>query len=272
MPADPRTAAAWPYFTGTPITGPRVLAHQGGALVPAVEGVANTLAAFRYAVEDLQVTHVETDVRATRDGVAVVLHDDTLDAVSDGTGPVADHTLEQLEHVRVGGREPIPTLTQVLEAFPDTFFNIDLKSADVVEPAVAAIIDAGAQDRICLASFSERRLRRAVRLSGGTIASSHSRVGILAVTKLPSWPALRPLVRFVAGPGCALQVPERHGRLQVVSARSVRRAHALGKHVQVWTVDRADDMRRLAALGVDGIITDRPDVAVATFGDGASTR
>ena len=264
---DPRNAAAWPFFDR--VDGqPLVLAHQGGAFDPDNVGIPNTLAAFRHAVHDLGVGHIETDVRATADGVAVVIHDETLDGVTDGFGPIADYTFADLERLRVGGREPIPTLAQALAEFPDTFFNIDLKVDEVLEPALAAIAEAGAERRVCIASFSERRIRRAVRRSQQRFACSHSRLGILLVVLSPSWRWLRPLVRALAGPGAALQVPEMRGPFRVVSARSVRRAHALGKQVQVWTVDEEPDIRRLAALGVDGVVTDRPDVAVRILGGG----
>jgi glycerophosphoryl diester phosphodiesterase len=202
----------------------------------------------------------------------VIIHNETLDGLTDGFGPVADYTLADLERLRVGGREPIPTLAQALSEFPDTFFNVDLKVDEVLEPALAAIAETGAEGRVCIASFSERRIRRAVRRSGGRIACSHSRLGILLVVLCPSWRWLRPLVRALAGPGAALQVPEMRGPFRVVSARSVRRAHALGKHVQVWTVDEESDLRRLRALGVDGVVTDRPDVAVRVFGGGPAAQ
>ena len=264
---DPRTAAAWPFFTQL---GDRTvaLAHQGGAFDPDNVGIPNTLAAFRHAVHDLGISHIETDVQATSDGVAVIIHNETLDGLTDGFGPVAECTLADLERFRVGGREPIPTLAQALAEFPDTFFNVDLKVDEVLEPALAAIAAAGAEARVCIASFSERRIRRAVRRSKGRIACSHSRIGILLVVLSPSWRWLRPLVRALAGPGAALQVPEMRGPFRVVSARSVRRAHALGKHVQVWTIDEETDMRRLMTLGVDGLVTDRPDVAVRVVGGG----
>ena len=266
-PPDPRTAAAWPFFS-RPDGKPLALAHQGGAFDPENVGIPNTLAAFRHAVHDLGLGHIETDVRATADGVAVIIHNETLDGLTDGFGPVADYTFADLERLRVGGREPIPTLAQALAEFPDTFFNVDLKVDEVLEPALTAITEAGAERRVCIASFSERRIRRAVRRSKQRFACSQSRIGILLVVLCPSWRWLRPIVRALAGPGAALQVPEMRGPFRVVSARSVRRAHALGKHVQVWTVDEESDMRRLMAFGVDGLITDRPDVAVRVVGGG----
>lgn len=253
MPSRPRPRAAdWPYFTGP---RPLALAHRGGGEYPPNVGIENSVAAFANAVA-LGYTHVETDVHATSDGVAVAFHDDRLDRVTDAVGALGDLAWAQVSAARIGGREPIPTLAGILETFPTLNFNIDLKSDAVVAPALAAIQAAGAQRRVCLGSFDERRIRRAYKLSEGRIAVSHSTFGTLAV-KL-----LRPaaIARALAGPGVALQVPETFRGVRIVTARLVERAHALGNDVHVWTVDDADDMTRLLDLGVDGIVTDRPDV------------
>jgi len=252
-PRASRSASARSYFAG----GPLVLAHRGGAAYPPNLGIENSLEAFRHAVA-LGCTHVETDVHATADGVPVAFHDSRLDRITDGTGLIGQRTLNELSFVRIGGRQPIPTLAEVLTTFPDTFVNIDLKSDAVVLPALAVIRAAGAEDRVCIGSFNERRLRRAVRASGGRIANAHSVFGTLAVKlRDPT-----PLARRLPGPGQALQVPETVRGVRVVTARFVRKAHALGKHVHVWTVDDPATMTRLLDLGVDGIVTDRPDLAL----------
>jgi len=253
MPSRPRPRAAdWPYFTGP---RPLAFAHRGGADYSPNIGIENSIAAFANAVA-LGYTHVETDVHATSDGVAVAFHDDRLDRVTDAVGAIGDLTWAQVARARIGGREPIPTLAETLDMFPTLNLNIDLKSDAVVEPALAAIRAAGAERRVCLGSFDERRIRRAHRLAGGRIAVSHSTWGTLAV-KL-----LRPAViaRAVAGPGVALQLPETFRRARIVTPGLIERAHTLDIDVHVWTIDDADDMVRLLDLGVDGIVTDRPDV------------
>jgi glycerophosphoryl diester phosphodiesterase len=253
MPPRPRPRAAdWPYFTGP---RPLAFAHRGGGDYAPNVGIENSIAAFANAV-DLGYTHVETDVHATSDGVAIAFHDDRLDRVTDAVGAVGELTWAQVAQARIGGREPIPTLAATLETFPTLNLNIDLKSDAVVEPAIAAIRAAKAERRVCLGAFDERRIRRAYKLSGGRIAVSHSIFGTLAI-KL-----LRPasIARTLAGPGVALQVPETFRGVRIVTARLVEHAHALGNDVHVWTIDDADAMGRLLDLGVDGIITDRPDV------------
>lgn len=253
MPLRPRPRATdWPYFGGP---RPLALAHRGGAGYPPNVGIENSIAAFANAVA-LGYTHVETDVHATSDGVAVAFHDDRLDRVTDAVGAIGDLSWVQVAQARIGGREPIPTLGAILETFPALNLNIDLKSDAVVEPALATIRTAGAERRVCLGSFNERRIRRAYKLASGRIAVSHSTVGTLAL-KLTR-PAL--LGRLLAGPGVALQIPESFRGLRIVSSRLIASAHAAGKDVHVWTIDEAADMRRLLDLGVDGIVTDRPEV------------
>jgi glycerophosphoryl diester phosphodiesterase len=253
MPSRPRPRAAdWPYFAAP---RPLAFAHRGGGDYAPNIGIENSIAAFANAVA-LGYTHVETDVHATSDGVAVAFHDDRLDRITDAVGAIGELAWAQVSQARIGGREPIPTLAATLETFPTLNLNIDLKSDAVVEPAMAAIRAAGAERRVCLGSFDERRIRRAYKLADGRIAVSHSTLGTLAV-KL-----VRPVAvaRALAGPGVALQIPETFRGVRILTARLVERAHALGNDVHVWTIDDADDMNRLLDLGVDGIITDRPDV------------
>ena len=195
-------------------------------------------------------------MHATADGVVIAFHDDRLDRVTDATGVIGELPWVQVSQARIGGREPIPTLAAVLDAFPTLNLNIDLKADSVVEPALEVIAAAGAQRRVCLGSFDERRIRRAYALSGGRVATAHSKIGTLAVKLSPaSW-----LARALAGPGVALQIPEVHDGLRILTPALLRHAHALDKDVHVWTVDDAADMHRLLDLGVDGIVSDRPDV------------
>lgn len=253
MPSRPRPRAAdWPYFADP---RPLAFAHRGGAGFAPNVGIENSIAAFANAVT-LGYTHVETDVHATSDGIAVAFHDDRLDRVADAVGAIGELRWAQVSEARIGGREPIPTLAETLATFPTLNLNIDLKSDAVVEPALAAIRAAGAERRVCLGSFDERRIRRAYKLADGRIAVSHSTFGTLAV-KL-----LRPaaIARALAGPGVALQIPETFRGTRIVTARLVERAHALGNDVHVWTIDDAEEMSRLLDLGVDGIVTDRPDI------------
>jgi glycerophosphoryl diester phosphodiesterase len=234
------------------------LAHRGGALHPDNVGLENTLKAFSVAV-DLGYRYLETDVNATADGQLLAFHDTVLDRVTDRTGPLARRTYGEVADVLVGGREPIPLLADLLEAFPQARFNVDLKSAASVEPMVELVVRTGAHDRVCVGSFSERLLRRfrsrVASRSDRPVATSSGVVSTLVVLG-----GLRRLHRLVRDTGAVFQVPHRHRGVRVVDRRFVAAAHALGRHVHVWTVDERVEMEHLLDLGVDGLITDRIDV------------
>lgn len=216
------------------------------------------MAAFAAAVA-LGYRYVETDVHATRDGVAVAFHDDALDRVTDGGGRIADLTWSTVARARIAGSEPVPRLEDLLGTWPSLRVNIDVKSAHAVGPLVAAIERTGAHDRVCVASFSDARreavvraLSRPVTTSAGTRTAARFR---LAVAARRTGAAARAL-----GSVDGLQVPERHQRVPVVTAATVAAAHAAGCFVHVWTVNDPADMRRLLDMGVDGIVSDRADV------------
>jgi glycerophosphoryl diester phosphodiesterase len=227
-------------------------AHRGGAYHPEIEGLENTLEAFRHAAA-LGYRYLETDVHATADGVLLAFHDDVLDRVTDQQGPIAGLTHAEVRRARVAGREEVPTLAALVEELPGVRFNIDVKSEGAVRPLADFIGAHDLWDDVLVGSFSPARMREFRRLTGGRVATSATPPEVAA---------------FLAGvPGAgrraaydALQVPHRRGRLVVASARLVRRAHAARKHVHVWTIDAAEEMRELLDRGVDGLFTDRTDV------------
>lgn len=232
------------------------MAHRGGAYHPSLEGLENTLTAFRHAVE-LGYGYLETDVHATSDGTLLAFHDAVLDRVTEHRGAVETLTYREVAEALIGGREQIPTMASLLEEFPGTRFNIDLKAEAAVEPLAALVAATGAHDRVCVGSFSQRRISRFRRLVGPRVATSAAPAEVVAFRLLPH----HRLVRLLARPvGAVLQVPHRRPGITVVTAGLVRRAHALGKHVHVWTVDDPAEMHELLDLGVDGLITDRTDL------------
>ena len=234
--------------------GPVVaFAHRGGARHPELTGLENTRAAFAHAVA-LGYRYLETDVHLTADGVLVAFHDTVLERVTDGEGRIEHLSWSDLAGVRIAGREPVPTLPELVVAFPEARFNIDLKAEAAVAPLAAYVVDHHLQGRVLIGSFSRRRLRRFRRLVPGTPTSA-SPVEVAAFVLLPAL-----LARSVAPHVAALQVPHRVGRLTIASRRLVRRAHAAGIPVHVWTVDDPDEMRRLLDRGVDGLMTDRTDI------------
>ncbi|MGJ9427278.1 glycerophosphodiester phosphodiesterase family protein [Actinotignum sp. GS-2025b] len=165
------------------IDGPAlIIAHRGGGN----EYPENSLRAFE-ALYRAGFRHIESDVHATADGVAVILHDPLLDRTTDGVGPISAHTWAEVAQVRNEAGERPPRLDEVLDAFPDAVFNLDAKSDAAVEPLVAAVRRTGAAGRVCLASFSQARVERMrSRLPGATFSLGRSAVAwLMALSHLP---------------------------------------------------------------------------------------
>lgn len=231
-------------------------AHRGGAYHPEIDGLENTMAAFRHAAA-LGYDYLETDVHLTADGVLLAFHDDVLDRVTDQKGAVRDLTLAEVRTARIGGREQVPTLVDLLDAFPAARFNIDIKSEDAVAPLAALIRERDLWERVLVGSFSRRRITRFRELTDGRVPTAAHPWQIVAFRLSPS----TRVARLLAGDGfAAFQVPHRRGRLTVVTPGFVRRAHAAGHQVHVWTIDDRAEMTELLDRGVDGLFTDRTDV------------
>lgn len=235
-------------------------AHRGGSYHPEIEGLENTLAAFEHAV-GLGYTHLETDVHLTRDGVLLAFHDAVLDRVTDARGRIADLTLDEVRAARIGGRHQVPTLAELFDAFPRVQFNIDLKAVGTPRALADFLRERGAEDRVIAGSFGIGRIEEFRRLSAGRVRTSAHPREVAAYLLSPS----ARLARLTAGDAfVALQVPHHRTvagrRLTVVTPGFVRRAHAAGKQVHVWTIDAPEEMRELLDLGVDGLMTDRTDL------------
>jgi glycerophosphoryl diester phosphodiesterase len=228
---------------------PLALAHRGGAaLAP-----ENTLAAFSLSTA-LGLRYLETDVRVTADGVPVCFHDETVDRVTSGSGPVRSHTLGELRRLRVGA-EQIPTLAEVLEAFPDTGFAIDIKDRAAIVPLARVLARGGHAPRVCVAGAWDGWLLQVQAAAPGVATA----LGWRSLTRLISC-ARAGVPAWRLGTAGFAHVPLRLGRVPVFVDRLVHRAHDLGVKVVVWTVDDPAHMHRLLDAGADGIITDRPDV------------
>lgn len=232
------------------------LAHRGGVYHPEIEGLENTVAAFKHATA-LGYDYLETDVHLTQDGVLLAFHDTVLDRVTDQTGEIATSTYAEVRQALVGGREQVPSLATLFDELPDARFNIDVKSDDAVPALAAFIAERRAWDRVLVGSFSGRRLRRFRRLTGGRVATSAHPLEVAAFRLLPSARLARLITR---GHVAALQVPHRRRRLTIATPGLVRRAHAVGVHVHVWTIDDPAEMRELLDRGVDGLVSDRTDL------------
>jgi glycerophosphoryl diester phosphodiesterase len=236
--------------------GVLAFAHRGGAYHPEIEGLENTLAAFKHAVA-LGYDYLETDVHVTSDGVLLAFHDAVLDRVTDLEGAIAELSFEEVRRALVGGREQVPTLAQLFDEFPRARFNIDLKSEGAAEALAGFIEERSAFDRVLVGSFSPPRLAEFRRLTRGRVPTSGTPIEVAIFRFLPSARLADWLTRRRVA---ALQVPHRRGRWTIVTPGLLRRAHSTGKHVHVWTIDDPEEMRQLLDRGVDGLFTDRTDL------------
>lgn len=242
------------YFTPAP---PRLLAHRGLA----VEAPENTLLAFAKALA-VGVTHLETDVHASADGVAMISHDPDLRRLAGRTVSVGQLTSHELRRVDLGAAQGFASLAEALDAFPDARFNIDIKSADAVAPTVAAIRDARAIDRVLVGSFNPTRRRAAVSELPGVATSISSRGAVAAVSAARS-PGGRPTLRRILRDVHAVQLPLSILRMPTMTPRTLEAFHAAGVEVHAWTINDEPTMDRLLDLGIDGLISDRVDIAAA---------
>ncbi len=225
---------------------PLAFAHRGGAET----GLENTMTAFEAAVA-LGYTYLETDVHLTSDGVVVAFHDAELDRLTDRSGRITELPWPVVRRASVAGRERIPLLEELLGTWPDVYVNIDAKHDAVVPALIEVLRRTASAERVCLASFSERR----VEAMRSTLPGVVTGLGARAVARLWTRAIGLPMGRIR---GHCVQVPPRVGMLPVVTEGFVHRAHRLGMQVHVWTVDDPGEMERLLDLGVDGIMTDRP--------------
>lgn len=267
---------------------PIAFAHRGGA----VHAPENSWRAFEHAV-GLGYGYLETDLQATADGALIAFHDRTLDRVTDHQGRIARMTYRTVSRALIAGAEPIPLLADLLSAWPDVRFNIDLKDAPAIGPLAEVLRRTAAWDRVCVISFSASRLRAARRVFGRPVCMGASPIGA-AMVRFGGPRGLRDRPGQLhaegagsgwgepgqtrGGPGAAaalaarepiwrphVALAERLARTgvrcaqvpaSVASESFISRAHALGLQVHVWTVNEPAVMSSLLDLGVDGIMTD----------------
>jgi glycerophosphoryl diester phosphodiesterase len=243
-----------------------VIAHRGGRSL----GPESTLLTFQRA-SDLGVDVLEIDIRSTKDGKLVVIHDDTVNRTTDGKGTVANFTLAELKRLDAGFRwSPdsgrtypmrgkgltIPSLAEVFAAFPKMRINIEIKEP---EPEVTALLcdlirKYQKVDHVMIASFDASQLRRFRSQCPQVATSVGAREAVLFYGL--QWAYLD---NIYSPPAQAVQVPDRYGSTRVITSRFLKAAHARNMRVHVWTVNDTEQMRHLINLGVDGIMTDYPE-------------
>ena len=257
------------------ISRPLVIAHRGGA------GIApeNTLAAFRRSYE-LGVDVLELDVRFTADGELVVIHDSTVGRTTNGTGKIAELTLDELAKLDAGfnwtsdgGKTfpfrgkgvSVPTLRQVFKAFPDTKINLETKVAEPspVKPVCDLIQEFGRADKTVVAAFSDAVLEgfRANCKGVATSASPSESTNFLAMYKIG-------LSENYSAKMQALQLPTYITGLKVVTKEFVEAARERNLQLHFWTVNKKEEMKKLIEIGADGIMTDRPDELLKLIAEG----
>jgi glycerophosphoryl diester phosphodiesterase len=232
-----------------------VFAHRGLAL----DAPENTLLSFERALA-AGATHLETDVHLSGDGHPVLSHDPVVRGPAGTAIRIDQAPLATLQRFDLGQGESMPTLAEALAVFPGALFNIDIKAAAAAEAVAATVRDAGAVERVLLTSFSDSTRLRAVSLLPGVASSPGvARLRLAVPAARAGWRRL--LARSLRG--CvAVQVPERTRTLRIVTPAFIRAIHDAGVEVHVWTVNEPTDMARLLDWGVDGLVTDRCDLAV----------
>ncbi len=264
-PDHPYYAADLPY--------PLVIAHQGGdGLWP-----GNTLFAFEQAAA-LGVDVLEMDLHITRDGALVINHDETVDRTTDGTGNIEDMTLAEVKTLDAGyswtsdeGESypyrgtgiTIPTLEEIFQAFPDYRMTIEIKKTEtsMAVPFCEMIRSYGMQDKILVASFQDERMEEFRRVCPEVATSSARQETTVFVLLSKAY-----FGRLYSPSFYSLQVPEESSGITVMTPQFVRVAHGRNLRVEPWTIDDPGQMELYIGWGVDGLITDRPDLMLQLLG------
>ena len=269
-----------PFFQGYKFFG---FVHRGGD----EEKTENTLEAFQYS-SDLGFVFMETDVQSTSDGRVVIFHDADLKRIAGIDKKIKDLTFDEVTNIDLINGGKIPSLEETLYSFPNLRFNIDIKTNSAVEESIKIIKSQEALTRVCLASFSNKRIRRIRKLAGSQSCTSMSQLevvnaifhvlaenlgsGINLRRKMRGDEAyfkskwMRTTIPFNGIPDCA-QVPVGQWGIPIVTQSFIRIMNLLGKFVHVWTIDEPEEMNRLIDLGVDGLMTDKPSILKSTLID-----
>jgi glycerophosphoryl diester phosphodiesterase len=252
-----------PYFTKA--RHPRVLAHRGLITAEGEDsGVWENSAAAFAAAHAADAEYIETDCQVTADGDVVLFHDSTLERLVGDPRAVREVRTRELREI-FSAHGGLLTVAEALDWFPEVRFNIDVKTPAAVDPLGAILIEH--THRVLITSFSDTTRRAAVSsvLQAGASLRPATSGGSRTIAALRTLSALRLSPARILAEVDALQIPERRGALTVLTPALLRAAHLRGVEVHVWTVNEPADMRRLVAAGVDGVVSDRADVALRTL-------
>ena len=228
------------------VPGVAISAHRGGS----IEAPENTIESFEYSIE-LGSSYIETDVQLSSNGIPYIFHDDDLKRLFGKNIIFNSLHSDEIDELKLFDKYKIPTLESTLQKFPDTLFQIDVKTDEVVLPTMEVIKKTNSTDKVCIASFSSKRLKQVHKLYPEICLS----MGPFEVMKmlLASFGLYRNKV-----PGNCLQIPIYQYGIKLVTKRFINYIHSIGLKIHVWTINDEDTMQKLIDLGVDGIITDRP--------------
>lgn len=252
-----------PYFSKT--RHPRVLAHRGLITTAGEDsGVWENSAAAFAAAHAAGVEYVETDCQVTADGDVVLFHDSTLERLIGDDRPVHAVRTRELREL-FSDHGGLLTVSEALASFPEIRFNVDVKTSAAVEPLGPILADH--THRVLVTSFSDSNRRGTIAsvLKAGAALRPATSGGSRTIATLRARSALRLSPARALDDIDALQIPERYGRLRVLTPALLRAARRRGVEIHVWTVNEPIDMLRLVEAGVDGIVSDRADVALRTL-------
>lgn len=242
-----------PFFNDGP---PYALAHQGGG----DEETENSMSAFANAAA-LGYRYLDIDLQVTNDGVLVAHHDDTLERLTGLTGTVAERSWDELSAARLPNDEPLARFEDLLDAHPDARWNIEVKSEEATEPVVSMVRARGIDRRVCLNAFSDKRMRKIRKAAAGLNPAYSTPIIPTLWLKVTSY---LPFLPFRSS-AQVTQAPVKDRGIPVLDERYVTRARDVGLLSIVWTIDDAEEMRRLLDIGVDGILTDAPTTLKAVL-------
>ena len=220
-------------------------AHRGGN----ESAPENSFLAFKNAV-DIGYKYLETDVHLTKDGHLIAFHDNTLDRVTDKNGLIKDLTLNEIKKAKINGKEEIPLLSDLLDSFPQCFFNIDCKVNETVQPLINLIRTKSLIDRVCIGSFSQKRINYIRKSLGSSVITSMGPAEVI-LSKFLSFSSLS--YNFSSS---YTSIPiERYG-VKLLDKRNIDYLKSNNQKVIAWTINNEDEMKMLIKMGVDGIMTD----------------
>ena len=220
-------------------------AHRGGnEFAP-----ENSFRAFKSAV-DIGYKYLETDVHLTKDGFLIAFHDDTLDRVTDKSGLIRDLTLSEIKKAKIAGTDEIPLLSELLNSFTDCFFNIDCKVDETVQPLINLINNKDLINRVCIGSFSQKRINFIRKSLGKEVKTSMGPAEVI-LSKFLSYTSLG--YNFKSS---YTSIPIRRYGINLLDERNINYLKSNNQKVIAWTINDEDQMKMLINIGIDGIMTD----------------